>query len=207
MARNLFDKKDRERISRAITTAEKKTSGEIVAVVADRSDDYIFIPFLWAALTALIVPLPLLYFANWPAIHIYIAQLALFAAGGLLVLWTPARLMLVPGAIKRARAHRQAVEQFLAQNLHTTKGRTGVLIFVSVGEHFAEIIADEGIYEKVDPDIWEEVVDDLTAQIRAGKAADGFIDAVKACGRVLATHFPPGSAKSNQLPNHLIILD
>jgi putative membrane protein len=202
----LFSEADTKRIARAITAAEKNTSGEIVAVVAQRSDDYYFIPFLWAALAALAVALPLLVFAAWPAPQVYLAQLAVFAAGALLALWPPTRLMLVPGAVKRARAHRSGVEQFLAQNLHTTKGRTGVLIFVSVAERFAEVIADEGIYKKVPPETWEEVVDGLTGAIREGRAADGFVDAIKQCGAVLAKHFPPGKADRDELPNHLIVL-
>lgn len=203
----VFSPQDQKRIAEAISRAEGRTSGEIVAVAARRSDDYFFIPFLWAALTALIVPLPLLYFSLWPAQHIYILQLCVFVAGGVLALWPRSRLVLVPRAVKRARAHRNAVEQFLAQNLHTTKGRTGVLIFVSAAEHFAEVIADEGIYEKVSPQIWIDVVDAMTGRIAKGETADGFILAIEQCGAVLAEHFPPGSADQNELPNHLIVLE
>ena len=70
--------------------------------------------------------------------------------------WEPLRFAIVPNSIQRARAHQKAVEQFLAQNLHTTKGRTGVLIYVSFAEHYAEVIADDGIYKKVPHDPWNE---------------------------------------------------
>lgn len=198
---------DRKRISRAIATAEKKTSGEIVAVVSERADDYFFIPFLWAALAALFAPVPVHLLSDWPPQHAYLVQLLVFAFGALLAMWPTTRYALVPAPVKRARAHRHAMEQFLAQNLHTTKGRTGVLIFVSVAEHFAEVIADEGIYKKVPPTTWETVVDGLTEKIRARRPADGFVDAIKACGAILAEHFPPGSANRNELPNHLIVLE
>ncbi|MCK9912500.1 hypothetical protein MXD81_25325, partial [Microbacteriaceae bacterium K1510] len=59
------------------------------------------------------------------------------------------RTALVPAGLKRLHAHRRAVEQFLAQNLHTTEGRTGVLLFVSVAERYAEIIPDRAIDAKV----------------------------------------------------------
>lgn len=206
MSTTLFTDAERKRIARAITRAEKKCSGEIVAVVADRSDDYYFIPFLWAALAALAAPLALLPFAPWPLWHVYALQLGVFACGAMLALWPVTRLMLVPKPVRRARAHRHALEQFLAQNLHTTRGRTGVLIFVSVAERFAEVIADEGIYEKAPPEIWSGLVAALTARIGKGEAADGFTEAIAECGRILAEHFPPGSAKRNELPNHLIEL-
>ena len=201
--------KDRTRIARAIPAAEKKTSGEIVAVVAGSSDDYRFLPIMWAALLALVVPLIFLTLAPWPwpMTYIYAMQLAVFAVAVLAVQWWPLRIALVPRAVKRARAHRHAMEQFLARNLHTTKGRTGVLIFVSAAEHFAEVIADEGIYKKVSPEIWDEAVAELTADISRGKVADGFITAIEMCGGVLAKHFPPGAGDKNELPNHLIVLE
>lgn len=201
--------KDRTRIARAIAAAEKKTSGEIVAVVAGSSDDYRFLPIMWAALLALVVPLIFLTLAPWPwpMTYIYAMQLAVFAVAVLAVQWWPLRIALVPRAVKRARAHRHAMEQFLARNLHTTKGRTGVLIFVSAAEHFAEVIADEGIYKKVSPEIWDEAVAELTADISRGKVADGFITAIEMCGGVLAKHFPPGAGDKNELPNHLIVLE
>ncbi len=199
--------KDAVRIARAITAAEKKTSGEIIAVVARTSDDYRFIPLLWAALFALAVP-PLLFFlTSWSTPLIYAAQLGAFAALTLAMFWRPLRMALVPKAIKHARAHARAMEQFLTQDLHTTRGRTGVLIFISVAERYAVVIADEGIYKKVAPGIWDDAVAGLTAQIANGLAADALIAAIKICGDVLAEHFPPGSAGKNELSNHLIVLE
>lgn len=199
--------KDRNRISRAIARAETKTSGEIVAVIAAASDDYIFIPLLWAALAALAVPLFLFPLTDLHVGHVYGVQLGVFAALALLSQWWPLRIALVPGRIKRARAHRHAMEQFLAQNLHTTKGRTGVLIFVSVAEHFAEVIADEGIYQKVPPETWDEIVNELTRHIGQRKVSNGFVAAIKMCADVLAEHFPPGSRDDNELPDRLIVLE
>jgi len=201
-----ISRKDRNRIERAIAAAEKKTSGEIVAVVASSSDLYMFLPIMWAALLALFVPLVLFWFTTWPGNHIYAVQLAVFAAAALAVQWWPLRIALVPRAVKRSRSHRQAMEQFLARNLHTTKERTGVIIFVSAAEHFAEVIADEGIYKKVSPEVWDEAVAGLTADIARGRVADGFVTAIELCGGVLATHFPPGSNDKNELPNRLIVL-
>lgn len=198
---------DRNRISRTITRAEKKTSGEIVAVISASSDDYIFIPLLWAALAALAVPLILFPLTDLQVGHIYGVQLLVFAILSLVSQWRPLRLALVPRRIKRARAHQHAMEQFLAQNMHTTKGRTGVLIFVSVAERFAEVIADEGIYEKVPPEAWDGIVVQLTSHIGQGQVADGFSSAIKMSADILAEHFPPGAGDDNELPDRLIVLE
>jgi putative membrane protein len=153
------------------------------------------------------VPWPLILWTWWPAAWIYLAQVAAFAIVLAATLPRPIRYWLVPGYIKRARAHRRAVEQFVSQNLHTTAGRTGVLIFISVAERHAEIIADAAIEARVPKGTWQDIVTRLTAAFTAGRHTDGFVAAVEDVGGHLAQHFPPGSFDTNELPDHLIVLD
>jgi putative membrane protein len=196
---------DQKRIADAITEAERKTSGEIVAMIAPESSNYLHGPFLWAALVALAMPWPFVFWTWWPIQHIYVLQLVTFAVLLAVLMPRPVRLALVPRSVKHARAHRRAVEQFLTQNLHTTVGRTGVLIFVSVGERFAEILADAAINAKVPESEWQAIVADLTDNIGKGRAGDGFVRAIAAVGEHLAKHFPP-DANPHALSNHLIVL-
>lgn len=198
---------DQAAISATIARSEEKTCGEIVVVAAIASDGYRSFGVLWAALLALAVPMPLIFATKWPVEIIYLLQLLVFFICLVLFQWQSLRYALVPRAVKRARAHQRAVEQFLVQNLHTTEGRTGVLIYVSFAERFAEVIADEGIYKKVPPSTWEDVVGELTNHLAAGTTTEGFVRAIERCGRILAKHFPPGMVNRNELPNHLIILD
>jgi putative membrane protein len=202
-----FTKEERAAIEAAITCAEKHTSGEIVVVVAPASGGYWSLALMWSALLALAVPLPLILLTKWPVEYIYLLQLATFAACVALIQFEPLRLKLTPKSLQRARAHDKAVEQFLAQNMHTTRGRTGVLIYVSFAERYAEVIADDGIYKKVRPTVWEEVIAELTSHLARGTREQGFITAIEMCGKVLAEHFPPGRADKDELPNHLIVLD
>lgn len=203
----MFSETDENRIAEAITRAERATSGEIVAVVAAESSTYLYAPFLWASVVALLLPWPLILWTWWPATWIYLAQLAVFAVVLAVTLPRPVRYALVPRSIKRSRAHRRAMEQFVAQNLHTTAGRTGVLIFISAAERHAEIVADAGIEERVPKGTWQDIVSALTAAFAAGRHTDGFVAAIEAVGGHLAQHFPPGSFDSNELPDHLIVLD
>ena len=198
---------DEHRIAEAIVRAERATSGEIVAVLAAESSTYLYAPFLWASAAALAVPWPLILWTWWPAAWIYLAQLIVFALVLAATLPRPVRYALVPRSVKRARAHRRAMEQFLVQNMHTTAGRTGVLIFISVAERHAEIVADAGIEARVPKGTWQEIVNRLTAAFREGRHTEGFVAAIDEVGGHLATHFPPGSADLNELPDHLIVLD
>ena len=202
----LFSAEDERRISEAIASAERETSGEIVVVVAGYSDGYFYVPPLAGAIFSLLAPWVLIYFSTLGLVSIYLVQLAVFGIVTALLLPMRVRTALVPWSFKRLHAHRRAIEQFLVQNLHTTTGRTGVLLFVSVAERHAEIVADKGIDSQVPPGTWRKVIDDLTAAIGEGRSADGFVAAIAAIGGHLARHFPPAARDPNELPDHLIIL-
>jgi putative membrane protein len=133
-------------------------------------------------------------------------QLLGFVLLSALFRWPPLKLRLVPRAVKRETCARRAREQFLAQALHTTRERTGVLLYVSVAEHHVELIADAGIHAKVSPGTWDQIVAAFTAQVREGHVAAGFVEAVSAVGGQLATHFPASHTNPNELPDHLIEL-
>ncbi len=203
----LISEADNQRIADAIAAVERQTSGEIVAVVTRESSTYLYAPFLWASILALLVPWPLIYFTWLPVQTIFAAQLLTFLSILVFTLPRPVRYWLVPRGLKRRRAHRRAIEQFLTQNLHTTQSRTGVMIFVSVAERFAEVLADTEINAKVPPGTWQKIVDTLTERIAAGQPGDGFVAAIESAGALLAQHFPPGSHDPNELPDHLIILE
>jgi putative membrane protein len=200
----MISEADKARVAEAIGVAEEKTSGEIFCVIAQHSSDYRLVPLAWAALAALVVPAPLIYFTLWPAALIYLVQLLAFIVL-VPVLSLPAiRFRLVPRRAKHERAHALAMRQFFAQGLDRTENRTGVLIFASVAEHYAEIVADEGINAKVSAEVWELAVAALISGIKDGRPGDGFVAAVEQCGAVLAAHFPPGALNRNELPNRLV---
>jgi putative membrane protein len=197
-------KEDHERISAAIREAEKRTSGQIVCVLAHSSSDYANVPILWASALALISPWPLIVLTQWSVQRIFLIQLLVFIVATLIFLLTPLRLALVPRSVRRARAHRAAVEQFVVRRVAHTRDRTGVLIFVSLAEHYARIIADEGIAQKVAGTEWQAAVDVLISDARAGRIADGFCAAIERCGAVLAQHAPP-TGSANELPDRLYV--
>ena len=206
MAAEPVSREDRARIRRAVAAAEMKTSGEIFLVVTEASDDYRFIPIVWAMVVALVEPLPLIYLTDLPVSLIYALQLAVFVGLALCLSHPAIKPHVVPAGVKHARAKALAVEQFLAHGLHTTEARTGVLIFVSLAERHAEIVADAGISGEVEDTVWQTAMDRLVAEIRAGRLADGLIAAIETTGAVLAKHFPPRADDRNELPNDLVIL-
>ena len=200
-----FTKEDHEAISAAIRSAEQRTSGQIVCVLVRSSSDYVHIPLLWASVLALCLPWPLIYLTQWSVQRIFLLQIVLFLVVAVLAfLSVPLRLALVPRPVQRARAHRAALEQFLVRGM-TRTNRTGVLIFVSLAEHYARIIADEGIARKVHHSEWQDAIDALIACMRDDRITAGFIAAIERCGDVLATH-APADGSSNELPDRLYVM-
>jgi putative membrane protein len=195
---------DNRRIVEAIRTAEAKTGGEIFCVIARACGDYQLVPIAWAAVVALAVPLPLIYLTIWPAGVIYLIQLIAFIASAFVLSLPMIRFRIVPKRRMWGRAHAEAMRQFFAQGIHLTEQRTGVLIFASAAERYAEIVADSGINAKVTPDVWVGAIGALVSAIKAGRPGDGFVAAVDLCGAELARHFPPGALNPNELPDKVI---
>lgn len=205
-----FGPADHARITAAIRDAEAATSGEIFAVFARSSDSYVFVSSLAALalvlaaglLTALIAALAGLGFDALAMESAQAIGAAVLVAALRFV--TPLRMLMVPPAFQAERAHRTAREQFAAQNIHATQARTGILIFVSEAEHYAEVVADAGINAKVPQAEWDAIVAVLTAAARADRLPDGFVEAIGHAGRLLAAHFPSGEGNPNEIADRLV---
>lgn len=219
---------DRARIADAISAAEQQTSGEIFCVVSRRVSAYVDVSLGWAAAMALLAPIVFIPFVldlHWPndgweaahqaaqdattgqALALYALFQAVIFVGVFLLTRIPAvRRLVTPAGVRRGRVREAALQQFLAQGVHVTQDRTGVLIFAALDEHQVELIADESIYAKVDEDAWAQAVAALTRELRADRPVEGFAAAIGLCGQVLARHFPPRPDNPNELPDHLILL-
>ncbi|EEQ96734.1 TPM domain-containing protein [Brucella sp. ZJ1_1] len=208
----LIGAEDHARIAEAIRKAEAETSGEIYAVLARSSDDYFFAAGFVATCGILLASVVVAFLAHWYWFDVRLPMfgLAVLAAflTAMLVLWAfPAiRMLLVPRRIRYKRAHLNALQQFLARNVHITEHRTGILLFVSMAEHYAEVIADAGINARVEQDEWNAIVATLVHHASRAQVAEGFVLAIGQAGLLLETHFPAGADNVNELDDHLIEL-
>lgn len=197
---------DHERIAAAIRAAEARTSGEIVCVLARASSDATGLSVLIAAIGALALPWILVAFTALPVHRILVFQVAAFVVL-LGVLCLPGvGVSLLPRRARRVMAHRVALEQFVSRGIARKKDRAGIMIFVSMAEHYARVIADAGIAAKVPQSEWQGVVDALVAHMRDGRVGDGFIAAIELCGTKLEQHFPRTEASRDELPDRLYVI-
>ena len=199
-----FNDDQRRQITAVIHATERKTSGEFVAVVARASDHYLGTALAWAAGLALLLP-GLLLFTGMGYVHIYQLQLALFTGLMLLFALVPdLHLALVPKRVKHAAAACLARMQFHQQGVHLTRDRSGVLFFVSLAEHYVEIVADAGIHEKIGEKRWQEIVGGFVERVGRHEVVDGFSFAIRDCGEAMARHYPARPDDTDELSDGLI---
>jgi putative membrane protein len=202
----MLSAQERERLANAIREAEARTAGEIVVVVAGQASGYRSVPILWALLVALVTPWPLIRITTFGPSRIFMAQLATALVLSFLFSLPKRRYALVPNFIKRARAHEAATREFVARGLARTQDRTGVMIYVALAEHYAEVLADSGIADRVDDRVWRETIESLIMSIKAGRLSEGLIHAVEKVGAILAAQAPPRSDDSDELANKVILI-
>lgn len=205
----MLDGEGLERIRQAVMQAERTTSGEIVPVIVRSSSNtghvfwLLWLGFfsLFILLTHNLVPDSTVYFVAY--------EIASFV-GALLLAIVLSRFDLVkrwctPDSDRSASVMRRAQLEFYQQDLKATKGGTGIMIFVSLLEHEAVVLADKGIAQYHKPEAWSGVIALLLGGIKAKDFAGGMADAVTLCGRHLSEKFPRDANDRDELPNRLVI--
>ena len=217
---------DHDVVTAAVAEAETHTSGEIVTVIAAQSNDYDDVALVWASVIAFLAMSVIALFPDfyqglydrltggwghdltanqWLGTVITVGVLKWIGVW-LILLWRPLRLWLTPRAILAGRVRARAIDLFKVGTEAKTLGRTGVLLYVSLREHRADIVADEAIAAKVAPEVWGDAMAGLIDLVRKGRPGEGMAEAVRQMGVVLADHFPRGSENPNELPDRLIEL-
>lgn len=204
----LMTAEEAKRVSSAIQAVEQKTAGEIMVVVAARSDHYADV----RALLAMVLTVACAWVIYWafptvPSGLIFGGEVVLW-----LVFWALAgngaiiRALVPPARLARA-VDAKAKQVFVEHGLTETRDRSGVLILVSELEHRVEILADRGIHEVVGAQGWQNEVDLIVRSIRNGTAEVGLCEAIADIGTRLAEAFPPREDDVNELADHVRYVD
>jgi putative membrane protein len=221
-----FSEEDHALITEAVARAEALSDGEIVTIVAARSDPYHDVALHWAVLAMLLVPAAFAaapqglldylgsFVLGWNEevtrpllmLMLVVKLAAVFLLVRLALAWTPLRMALTPGATKSRRVARRALELFRVAAEKKTHGRTGVLLYLSLAERRAEIVADEAIHSKVEPEVWGEAMAALIEKVKDGRPGEGMALAIDRIGAVLAGCLPKSLGDPNQIPDRLIEL-
>ena len=196
-----------EDIHQAVIAAERRTVGEIIPVVLERSDEHPQANWLAALVTVLLGSVLLVLWLPWGSPFALMAcQLGLGGLGFLLTSALPGfKRRFVTDARAAAVAAEQAIQEFYGLDLHRTEAQTGVLLFVSLFEHRVIVLGDEGIDAKVTPELWKTVEEAILRGVKEGDLSRGLVEGIGLGAGVLEEHFPWTDGDRNELPDRVIV--
>jgi len=224
MASRVFSVQEKETIKRAVAEAERRTSGEIVPVMATVSGHYHRAEDIFGVLTGLLfVSLAWIFFQRvepvqgiWASGHAVavglISVLLSFTAGFIVGAAAASHFPILKhpfltGHEMKEEVARSAAVAFERFRMDKTQGGSGILIYVSLFERMVCVQGDEAIGKKISQSDWNEVRDSIIEGIRANRPCDGFCRAISKCGDLLAEHLPIQPNDVNELSNELRLID
>ena len=204
--RRLFTADTRRRITAVVREIERQTSAEIVVSVAPASARYLE-PTMTAGVVAAIGMLLLVVLHPKPvrdeAIVLDVV-LAFVVAAVSTDKIDPLRRRMLTHARVVSETARAAKSEFVDRGIARTKGRTGILVYVSSFERRVEVVSDIGVERSVDTGAWRAALRTLEASISAGADIDRFVSALRGVGTVLARGLPREKDDENELPDEVV---
>ncbi len=227
-----FTEDEKNRIEESIKEAESHTSGEIVTMLVEKSDGYKDIDMMAGIIISAVIsvyPAELVYTCseillrkflpsmNWltqiPDGLRFITGLSAFIALTVMLSF-PVKFIFsqFPSfkrfilSIKRmdAEVRERAIRGFNELGLNTTRDATGVLFLISLLEKRVYVLADHGIYTKINQDTLDRYAASIGKGIASGKGGEALCNAIKEAGKELEKHFPRRRDDANELPDRIV---
>ncbi len=202
---------DLRQIETAVTQAEARTSGEIVPMIVRESSFSGHVPVITTLIcfSFFMIVLPGVSSRlpgpswSWDFAAAILSLLLGFVGARIPVV----RRLITPRHDQAQSVFHRAQLEFHETGIPMTTGHTGVLIFVSLQERRAVVLADRAISDRLKPEAWVEIVNHLLENFRGGKLREGFTVAIEKVGEILAREFPAQASHTNELPNSLVVKD
>lgn len=204
-AKNLFTIEEEKRITETIKNIEKKTIGEVAVMVVDCSDQYpeaeIIGSIFISSLVSLIVTILFFHQNMWAfiffCIFLFFPMIYIFKKSP-----TFKALFLNPHRIEEC-VYERAVKGFYEKRLFKTKMHTGVLFFISLLEKKVWVLADEGIYNKIQQESLNKYAQRVAEGIKNNKACEALCSSIEEIGEILSEYFPYKTGDINELPDRV----
>lgn len=205
-AEHFFTKEEKERIKSATKEVECRTSGEIVVMVVDRSDDYldgeVIGGVVGGSLIAMAITALFLKASIW--FFIPLTFILFFPFRFIFRKYHPLRIAFLSMRRREHAVRHRAIRAFHEKGLTRTKEHTGVLFFISLLERKVWVLADRGIHEKIGQETLNKFASEVSKGVAEGRTSDALCEAIKEAGDLLALHFPCSPDDTDELPNGVI---
>jgi putative membrane protein len=209
-AKNFITPDEAHRVSEAVAQVETKTRGEIVPIIVHSSSSVGHVS--WSLTFVLLVSLLVFEVPHFQFFHQWNATWLMFLIAGLcfgvariLSRFDWVQRLLVPQSDQVFQVEERALLEFYQAGVTGTQERTGILLFISLMERKAVVLADHAISERLPKETWEEICRGMIEGIRKGQTAESLIQAIHRSGELLAEHFPHRQENENELSNQLIL--
>lgn len=212
MARHFFSTEEQNRICDAVHRAELKTSGELVPMLVCESHSYPLAGVRGASLVALLTALLLtspvagMFWLEPSNLWVFLGLFfpVFLIAQYLIRTFSSLKRCFLFGSEMDAEVENTAFAAFFTERLYKTRDANGILIFISLLEHRAWIIADCGISERIPQEQWQDAVTVIINGIREQKQCEALCEAIGMVGDILETEFPLQDGDINELHDLII---
>jgi putative membrane protein len=189
----------KERVTEAVVDVESRTAAELVVFVRRASNTWRQVDLAVASVVAFGVFLLLLFHPRPIALEVMPVDVVLGFLGGAVLCANipPFKRALLPHRRVTEQVRAAAREAFVDQGVSRTRGRTGILVYVSTFERRVDVVADIG----VDPRLVEAALVTLSETIVHGPDLDLFLAALRSLGPALAPSLPRAADDVNELPD------
>ncbi len=206
-ADRFFTEEENRKISATIKDIESRTDGEIAVMVVDSSNHYheaeVLGGVILGSLLALIVTVLFFHDSLW--VYISLSILFFFPFGLLCARFPKLKAAFLSVKKKEETVRLRALRAFYEKSLYKTRHHTGVLFFISLLERKVWVLADKGIYKKMDQETLNQFAGMVSQGIKEGRACDASLcQAIEGVGRLLAEHFPITYGDTDELPDQVL---
>jgi uncharacterized membrane protein len=101
----------------------------------------------------------------------------------------------------------RAAKYFHKLDMHKTKHRNGVLVYVATVDRKFAIIGDAGINKVVPADFWDSTKEDMLEHFKLGDLVEGIVTGLKIAGDHLQKFFPHNADDTNELSDDIAFMD
>jgi len=201
-----FTAEEKERLKAATHEVESRTIGQIVVMVVDHSDHYIEAEVLGSVLLGSLLSLILtvLFFDSSLWFYIPLSFIFFFPCWFLFIKVEVLKKTFIGVRRKEEAVRLRAERAFFERGLYRTRRNTGVLFFLSLLERKVWVLADKGIYKKMNQETLNRFANEVSRGIKEGRACDALSQAIQEIGVHLAKHFPITSDNTNELPDDIM---
>jgi putative membrane protein len=204
--RDFFQPDTKKKVADAVKEVELQTAAEIVVAVHARSGSYRHTDHVVGALLAfatLLVLLfhPLEFAVEWMPANVLLA----FVVGELISVGIPGlRRALTSQKVMNDNVRLFARSAFIEMGISQTRGRTGVLVYVSFFERRVDVIADSGVHvaEMIKAGSgWGKALTALDDSLSGTPDLEAFLAGVRLLAAPLAEALPVQPDDINELPD------